>query len=198
MANSDEKVSKFVQAITAYAEEQRQRIHQEVEDFKAERLMQAEQQVLADVYELIQKERTQLRSQASREISRRELEARKKLLSKRQGMMDAVFAAAEEQIAAFAASPDYAAFLQASLQAMSRRLPAEGTVYQLATRDAGHVQALAALCPEGSRVELSDDIRLGGLRGVNAAAGLLADDSLDARLDEQRDWFETTSGLTMD
>ena len=32
MANSDEKVSKFVQAITDYAEEQRQKIHQEVED----------------------------------------------------------------------------------------------------------------------------------------------------------------------
>ena len=36
MTNSDEKISKFVQAITAYAEEQRQKIHQEVEDFKAE------------------------------------------------------------------------------------------------------------------------------------------------------------------
>ena len=34
MANSDEKVSKFVQAITDYAEEQRQKIHQEVEDYK--------------------------------------------------------------------------------------------------------------------------------------------------------------------
>lgn len=42
MTNSDEKISKFVQAITAYAEEQRQKIHQEVEDFKAERLKQAE------------------------------------------------------------------------------------------------------------------------------------------------------------
>ena len=55
MANSDEKVSKFVQAITDYAEEQRQKIHQEVEDYKIERLTQAEQEVLADAYDLIQR-----------------------------------------------------------------------------------------------------------------------------------------------
>ena len=67
MTNSDEKISKFVQAITAYAEEQRQKIHQEVEDFKAERLKQAEKEVLVDAYRLIQKEQTELRSSMSRE-----------------------------------------------------------------------------------------------------------------------------------
>ena len=73
MANSDEKVSKFVQAITDYAEEQRQKIHQEVEDYKIERLTQAEQEVLADAYDLIQRERMELKNNASREMSRREL-----------------------------------------------------------------------------------------------------------------------------
>ena len=56
MVNSDEKVSKFVEAVTAYAEEQSQRIHQEVEDFKAQRLYEAEQQALQAAYEMIQRE----------------------------------------------------------------------------------------------------------------------------------------------
>lgn len=50
MANSDEKISKFVQAITQYAQEQRDKIHREVEDFKSERLQNAEQEVLRDSY----------------------------------------------------------------------------------------------------------------------------------------------------
>ena len=92
MANSDEKVSKFVQAITDYAEEQRQKIHQEVEDYKIERLTQAEQEVLADAYDLIQRERMELKNNASREMSRRELDARKKLLGKRRDMTETIFA----------------------------------------------------------------------------------------------------------
>ena len=86
MTNSDEKISKFVQAITAYAEEQRQKIHQEVEDIKAERLKQAEKEVLVDAYRLIQKEQTELRSSMSREMSLREMAARQKLLARRREM----------------------------------------------------------------------------------------------------------------
>lgn len=91
MVNSDEQVSKFVQAITDYAKEQREKILQEVEEFKTKRLQQAEQEVLMDAYRMIQKEQQELQNKASREMSRRELEARKKLLGKRRGMMDEVF-----------------------------------------------------------------------------------------------------------
>lgn len=78
MANSEEKISKFVQAITSYAEEQRDKIHREAEDFKSQRLLKAEQDVLADVYQLIQKENSSIRSEGIREISRRDLAERKK------------------------------------------------------------------------------------------------------------------------
>ena len=43
-----------------------------MEDYKAERLTQAEQAVLADAYDLIQRERMELKNNASREMSRRE------------------------------------------------------------------------------------------------------------------------------
>lgn len=198
MANSDEKVSKFVQAITKYAEEQRQKIHQEVEDFKAERLRQAEQQVLTDAYQLIQKERVELQNNSSREMSRRELSARKELLGKRRDMTDKVFAEVKEKIDAFAATPAYAQMLRESLQEMMRQLPAQGTIYEIAARDEAHLPELSALCPEGSQVKVSPQMHLGGLRGVNMEAGVLADDSLDTKLDMQREWFARTSGLTME
>ena len=158
MANSDEKVSKFVQAITDYAEEQRQKIHQEVEDYKIERLTQAEQEVLADAYDLIQRERMELKNNASREMSRRELDARKKLLGKRRDMTETIFAEVKEQLAAYTATPEYRQSLKDSLTAMAARMPAEGTVYEVAPRDEALIPDLTALCPAGSRVETSADI----------------------------------------
>lgn len=198
MANSDEKVSKFVQAITAYAEEQRQKIHQEVEDFKSERLLQAEQEVLSDAYQLIQKERAGLRNQMSREMSCRDLEARKALLGKRKDMTETVFAQARERLLAYATTPAYTDWLRASMTALAAQLPAEGTVYELCARDAAQQEALRTLCPSGSSIETAKDIQLGGIRAVNTAAGLLADDTLDTRLDTQREWFTSESGLTIE
>lgn len=70
-------------------------------------------------------------------------------------------------------------------------------MYTVAVRDEPLISSLSSLCPSGSRMETADDIRLGGLRGENSAAGLIADDTLDSRLKLQRDEFVRTSGLTV-
>lgn len=135
MANSDEKISKFVQAITQYAQEQRDKIHQEVENFKSERLQNAEQEVLRDSYHLIQKERVQLRNRMSREMSRRDLEARKALLAMRRDMMERVFSDAKAALNAYVETPAYVERLKSSLAALVKALPAEGTVFEISRRD---------------------------------------------------------------
>ena len=197
MVNSEEKISKFVQAITSYAEEQRDKIRRETEDFKSQRLLKAEQDVLADVYQLIQKENSSIRSEGIREISRRDLAERKKLLEHRRQIMDEVFARAEEEITAFTSTSAYREWMQERLTEAAAFLPAEGTVYTVAVRDEPLIASLSSLCPSGSRMETADDILLGGLRGENSAAGLIADDTLDSRLNLQRDKFVRTSGLTV-
>ena len=198
MANSEEKISKFVQAITEYAQEQSEKIHKEVEDFKAERLQQAEKDVLMDTYRLIQKERDGLRSDLSREISRRDMEARKRLLARRQEMTDTIFQDATNRLKAFTATPAYVEKLKSSLKEMTTLLPAEGTVYYLMPADAAHWSALSPLCPDGSRLETAEDILIGGIRGENTAAGIMADDTLDAKLELQHEWFTRHSGLTVE
>ena len=45
---SDEKASAFLEAINKYAEQQRNEIHAEVEQFKEEELKKAETEVLTD------------------------------------------------------------------------------------------------------------------------------------------------------
>lgn len=197
MANSEEKISKFVQAITAYAEEQRDKIRRETEEFKSQRLLKAEQDVLADAYQLIQKENRSMRGEGIREISRRDLAARKELLTRRSQIMDEVFSRAEQQILAFTSTPAYTDLLRRLFQESAAFLPAEGTVYTVSRRDEPLIPELSALCPSGSRIEAADDIRLGGVRGENAESGLIADNTLDSRLELERDEFVRTSGLTV-
>jgi V/A-type H+-transporting ATPase subunit E len=197
MANSEEKVSKFVQAITAYAEEQRDKILREAEAFKIERLQKAEQDVLVDAYKLIQQETSEIRNESVREMSRRDLAARKEVLGRRRHIMDEVFAKAEKKLVEYTATPDYLAFMKDNLKQMAEALPAEGTVYSIAGRDEPLIGELSSLCPAGSRVEVSDDVKIGGIRAANAANGQIIDNTLDSRLQSQHEWFTITSGLTV-
>lgn len=115
-----------MEAVTAYAEEQSQRIHQEVEDFKAKRLYEAEQQALQAAYEMIQRENAGMRSNLRRDLSRRELDERRHLLEKRQGLMEDVFAGAEEKLREYTATPAYRERLRQSVSEVVGRLTEEG------------------------------------------------------------------------
>ena len=198
MANNEEKVSKFVQAITVYAEEQRDKIRQEIEAYKSERMQKAEQEVLTDAYQLIQKETAAIRSESVREISRRDLAARKEVLEQRKQIMADVFNHVEEKLDTYVATPAYAEKMRSMLTKMTNDLPAEGTVYYLTVRDKALISSLSDFCPKGSRIETTDDIHIGGIRGINTEKGRFMDNTLDAKLEAQHEWFTKTSGLTIE
>ena len=195
---NDQQIAKFMQAITAWAEQQRDEIRREVEAFREQRLSRAEQEVLQESFLLVQQEQDQQRRALAREIAGRETAARRTLLEKRQRITEAIFEAARQKLLAHTDSPAYPEELEASLKALSERLPAEGTVYYLRPADEPFFARLAPLCPTGSELKTAADIALGGIRGENPAAGLRADDTLDARLTEQTRWFEDQAGLTME
>lgn len=197
MIDNDKKVNKFIEAITAYAQEQSRKIHEEVEAFKTERLAQAEQQVLQESYNLIHREREDVNNQLKKEFSQREFTLRGQLIRRRQEIAETVFEEARQKLLAFTATPAYGEQLRTSFSEMQKLLPAESSVYILSERDRDKAALLAGLCPAGSRFEYTTDIRLGGIRGMNLQAGILVDDTLDAKLEQQQDWFVQNMRLSI-
>lgn len=62
-------------------------------------------------------------------------------------------------------------------------------------RPAPRPALLQGKLPAGVALAADDTITLGGLRAANPATGLAADDTLEARLDAQHDWFLQNAGL---
>lgn len=197
MIDNDKKANKFIEAITAYAQEQSRKIHDEVEAFKSERLAQAEQQVMQESYALIHQEREDMNNRLKKELSQREFALRGRLIRRRQEITGTVFEEARQKLLDFAATPAYLERMRTSLTAMQKQLPAEGTVYILTERDRALEAELADLCPTGSRFAYTADIRLGGIRGENQQAGVLLDDTLDTKLEQQQEWFIQSMGLSV-
>ena len=107
-----------------------------------------------------------------------------------------VFAAAAERLKAFTETPDYADFLTESTQRMKKFCSGKAFTVYMRTADLIHADDVRAVS-RAIDVKTDDGIRLGGLRAVCAAAGIELDDTLDARLQAQRDWFYEHSGLTV-
>lgn len=192
----DDRVSKFVTAITREAEEQRQRIEQETKDFIASEMEKAEMEALNDSYKMIQRAVSNIRADVGSQLSSKMMENRRALLARREEILEEVLGKAGERLVAFTQTADYAAFLTASAKKALAVLRTEKpTVYLRSADKAREAEITAAIGP--CRFEEDASIRLGGLRMTDAAGKIAVDDTLDTRLAAQRTWFQQNSGLVL-
>ena len=180
MNELDTRAERFLESIRAEGEAACAAIRTETDAEIDRQLDEARQAQQAKAEHTLHFETERARTRANRELSAARMQARAKLAAQRQQIAADAFAAARTQLAAFAAGKDYAAWLQASAAALAETMGESGTLY---ARTAG--VALTA----------DDTITLGGLRAANPATGLAADDTLEARLDAQHDWFLQNAGL---
>ena len=193
----DERVSKFVAAITKEAEEKRAQIEKDTQEYIKKELDKAENEILREAYALIQRRVAAIRSDIGRELSRAQLACRRELFQRRDEIADEVFRKAAQRIEAFVSSGDYEAFLTGSAKKAAQRLPdAAGCTVFVRPDDLKYAQALHTALGECT-VEADDTIRLGGVKVENRAGTMRADDTLDMRLRAQRAWFQENCGLTI-
>ena len=191
------KIDTILSAIREEAARQQNKIQQQTEQKMKDELSRAEAEVLQETYDMIKRRSAAIRQEAGRRISESEQSARHSLLQRRQAIMDEVFASAADRLKSFAASADYPAFLQKSAARMAQTA-GEASVTLFVRPD--DLQAAEDLKKAFfGQVELCADetIRIGGLRAELPDKRLRLDDTLDCRLESQREWFMEHSGLTI-
>lgn len=197
MADFEEKKDKFSTAINHYAEEQRQKIEKEIEEYKQKELEEAEIDVLTECYQLIQKETARMRSGISREMAQRDMDARRKLLEQRSRITSEVFEKASQKLKEFTGRKEYPDFLQNTASQFAKIFGHDGIVIRLRADDEKYEDNIRKALGLKCEFQIDNTIVLGGLRAVHTELGLLADKTLDSLLEDQRDWFESHSGMTV-
>mgnify|MGYP000870719642 CR=1 FL=1 len=197
MAYIDEKQDKFYNAINHYAEEQRQKIQEEISSFKEKELEQAENEVLTECYYMIQREMSQMRSRIARDLALKEMDLKRSILQKRQGITDDVFRLSAEKLKDYAGSERYGEFLKKSAQKIGALLDQPGTVIFYRPGDEKYEAEIRGAFGSPCSFQTDETIRIGGIRARNDAMGLFADETLDALLESQREWFEEQSGMAV-
>lgn len=192
--NEQTKESKFLDAINRYAESQKARITQEIEDYKNTKIEQATEQGLQDAYDLIHAQVTRRKSAIVNETAKRELELKRELFAERQQIADEVFGAAHARLKDFAKSVDYSAFLRRSAENAKELFGNAACVVSLAPFDRDKESVISAILPH-AQFETDNRILLGGARIFCPEKGICADDTLDSRLNDQHEWFIENAGL---
>lgn len=197
MATIEERFKMIENSILREAQEQVSTLDVQKENFRKSAFSKAEDEILKEMYGKIQDEISDIRGNATRTVARKEQKARQDLLLRREEITKAVFLTVKNRLTAYAKTPEYGDFMLKLCQEIAKHYPLENSVVLL-RRDDYHMSAeMDKIFGGKCRIMADETIQIGGVKLMNQSVGIFVDETLDGRLEEQKPWFYSNSGLTI-
>ncbi len=195
MLNQEERAAKFFDAITKDAEDRHEELTRKKQDTVDAGLEKARKRAYAQAQARIEHERTACEQEFNRTVARQRTEQRARLTEKRSEITDGVFAAAREKLMKFTDTAQYSDFVKSSVQKLAGVFTEGEVTVFVRECDLHFADMIKSAFGRSCAVESSDKIEIGGCRAVVNGSGVIADDTLDKRLEAQREWFLENSGM---
>lgn len=191
------KTDNFLKAIKKYADNQRNTILSEVDNFKKEKIAEAKKKAEYDSEKLIKDKLEAKKNEQTSKIAKLMQEGQRKLFLERAEMTESVFKKAEEKLIEFTKTTKYSELLNNYAKNISALFDGKSCVIYINERDMVFADQIKTLF--GGKAELCADktIKIGGLKGYCEALSIVADETLDSKLNAQREWFFENSGLSV-
>ncbi len=190
MAISDEKLQKFESAVMAQANEQVESILANLNTKKEQTLSATEDAELTRHFTNMQNKLSQIKQSCIKRVSLHAQQANKEMLLHREDIREKVFGSVRERLIDFTKTPEYEKFLSDGLKRLEG-YSADDLVVCIGENDMKYKDTIFA----SMTVALDKKIKIGGFILKSGEKGFALDETLDARLDSQREYFNSVSGL---
>lgn len=197
MLNQEERAAKFFDAITKDAEERHEEMTRKTRETVESGLEKAKTKAHSQAQAKIERERMLKEQEFNRTVANERTQQRARLTDKRGAITDEVFGDAREKLVAFTESDGYADFLKKSAAGFAAVFPHRDVTVYVRPGDMRFADDIKKAFGRDCKVESSDEITIGGCRAGVAGGSTVADDTLDTRLEAQREWFLENSGMSV-
>lgn len=192
---NDAKTNNFLNAIQKYADKQKQDMQQEIETFKAEEMKKAEDEGLKAAYDIIHKEMDNNKTVITREFAKKEKESQDELFLERAKMMQTVFDKTTEKLIAYTSTEEYKNKLTLQAQNIAKLFGNKSCIIYINEKDRNFANQLQDCFGGETQVKATPEIKIGGIKVYCEEMNIIADETLDSKLQDQRQWFTENSGL---
>lgn len=197
MLNQEERAAKFFDAITKDAEERHEEMTRKTRETVESGLEKAKTKAHSQAQAKIERERMLKEQEFNRTVANERTQQRARLTDKRGAITDEVFGDAREKLIAFTESDGYADFLKKSAAGFAAVFSQGDVTVYVRPGDMRFADDIKKAFGRDCKVESNDEITIGGCRAGVAGGSTVADDTLDTRLEAQREWFLENSGMSV-
>ena len=191
------KTDNFLKAIKKYAGAQKKAMEGEVKQLKSERLKEAEEKAKRDSEALKKQKLNEVHNSQTAKLAAKTQEGQKQLYIARAQMTEEVFKLASDKLKAYAQTAEYRAKLNDSAKAVAELFGGKDCIIYVNERDIAEAEQFKSLFSAGSEVKADKTIQIGGVKAYCESMGIIADETLDSKLDLQREWFVENAELSV-
>ncbi len=191
------KASNFLNTIEKYAKRQRANSLDEMKKQEELELRKAEEEIIEEANAMINKELIAMKNKISVEVSRKELQERKKVSRRRKEIMKDMFKECRKKLVGFTLSEEYESSLKQYANAISKVLDSSDTQLFIKPEDMKYKNTILKGFGKECKIEIAKDISIGGIRGYSFSKKLIVDETLDVKLKEQEDWAAKQFGVLL-
>ena len=112
-------------------------------------------------------------------------------------MTEEVFDLSAKKLIGYTDSGDYINGLRKSAEKIAELFKDSDCVLYLNERDADKADGLKSLFGGKTDVQYDRTIRIGGIKAYCESMGIIADETLDSKLEAQREWFRENAALNV-
>lgn len=189
------KTDNFLKAINKYSKLERQQIQNDIETVRDEELKKAEANGKKMARDFIAKEYSAVKTAVTGQYAVKNLEAQGKVYQKREEITNSVFEKAFAKLKDFTSTPQYKDLLIKSAKEIADIFKENSCVIFISENDNKFAQDIKAQFSGEVTVENDVAIKIGGIKGFCKDLKIVADNTLDSKLNSQKDWFTENSGL---
>lgn len=191
------KTDNFLKAIKKYAGAQKKAMEGEVEQLKTESLKEAEEKAKRNSEALKKQKLNEVHNRETAKLASKTQEGQKQLYVARAQMTEEVFKLAADKLKAYAQTGEYRVKLNDSAKEIAELFGGKDCVIYVNERDIAETERLKGLFSAGSEVKADKTIQIGGIKAYCESMGIIADETLDSKLDLQREWFVENAELSV-
>ena len=193
----ENKTDNFLKAIKKYAKAQKKSMRYEVNQLKTERLKEADEKGKKDKDALIREKLTEKHNSMTAQLAKKTQDGQKKLYIERSAMTDEVFELAAEKLIAFTQSDKYEPMLFDGAKAVAELFGENDCVVYVKESDMSYGDKIKSFFGGNAEVAADETIKIGGVKGFCKSMGIIADETLDSKLEEQRGWVVENAELSV-
>lgn len=196
MVNRDKQVAQFIDAINKNALKECKRIEKDTKKLYTGQADKLQRSAELLVKERVDYAKTEIETRFNKNVAQSYSRCRARVAERRAEITNEVFEKATKELVEFTKGEEYVDFLAKSLKAVFAFVNGKFTA---SVKPGDEKALLKAAEKAGIECDAKADtaIKIGGIKVECLALGKIFDDTLDSRLEDQKEWFFANSGFTI-